>query len=115
MSHLRALRLTMAACVFAVTAAACSSDPSSENTCRSSIANYSSPATGALTLTGNFYANESILIRDGAGRLLASGTPASDRTAFTLTGLQSGTQTLTVIASCDAGQRQIDQGAYTIK
>ena len=115
MSMLRSLRATLAIICIATTVVACGKGTTDNSQCLSWIKDYSSPAPGYLTLTGGFYSNESILIRDSGGNLLASGTPATDRSSFTFSGLPSGARQLTIIASCDAGQRQIDQGAYTIK
>jgi hypothetical protein len=90
----------------------CAGDRSSAK-CMSTVTGVSSPATGALTLRGNFYSNESIIVRDEqTNTQVASGTPASDRTSFTFTGITSGFHTFEIIASCDAGQ--VDIGGETV-
>lgn len=90
-------------------------------TCRSSLSRFTSPAPGVVTLTGQFYKTESILIyqfddntSSSASTLVASGTPATDRTTFTFTGLQSGVHYLLIKASCNNGQENLDEGDFTV-
>jgi hypothetical protein len=84
--------------------------------CKSTVTGASSPGAGALTLTGQFYANESIIVRDErTSTQVASGTPASDRTSFSFTGLTAGIHTFEIIASCDNGQQDIGGETVTIQ
>lgn len=92
--------------------AGCSSDRMAAR-CSSEVTGATSPATGVLTLTGHFYQNESIIVRDErTSTQVASGTPASDRTSFTFTNIPSGIHTFEIIASCSDGQQ--DVGAETV-
>lgn len=85
-------------------------------TCLSTYDSYTSPTTGVLTLQGHFLSNESILVRDAAtNNLVASGTPATDRTSFSFTNIPSGTHGYDIVASCDAGQETIHTGVFDIK
>lgn len=95
---------------------ACKDHPeSSPDDCQSSYVGYTSPAAGTLTLDGEFYPNESILIRDAStDQLVASGTPASSRSQFTLTGVPSGTHEYKVDVSCQAGNSTIATENFTI-
>ena len=100
--------------------AACSSDSESGNSadiCKTNVTATSSPTTGALTLTGQFYADETVILQysDGNQTRSATGTPATDRSAFTLTGLPSGDKTYTLIISCAAGQENNGSHLYTVK
>jgi hypothetical protein len=74
--------------------------------CFTSITGYTSPATGVLTFQGHFFDNESILVRDAeTNAQVASGTPATDRSSFTFTGIPSGMHSYDVYVSCEqAGQ-----------
>lgn len=83
--------------------------------CRSTLSLFTSPAPGTVTLKGQFYADESILIYDFAtNSIVAQGTPATDRTSFTLTGLPSGQRDYLIKASCANGQETIDEGVFTV-
>ena len=76
--------------------------------CKTGFTSYTSPVTGAVTFTGNFYANESVILMNQDGQMTyATGTPATDRTSFTLTGLPSGTQRYQFVVSCADGQVSI--------
>lgn len=104
------------ALIAALSVIGCDERNSTDAQCRSTVDSYTSPATGVLTLQGHFYANESILIRNVQGNaLVASGTPASDRTSFTFTNIPSGTHGYDIIASCDAGQETVTSGVYDVQ
>ncbi|MEP6781713.1 MAG: hypothetical protein ABJC26_17570 [Gemmatimonadaceae bacterium] len=101
-----------------VTIVACSSNNGEEqDICQTTVTGTSSPTTGALTLTGQFYANETVILQysDGNQTRSATGTPATDRSAFTLTGLPSGEKTYTLIISCAGGQENNGSHSYTVK
>lgn len=86
------------------------------STCFSDLTGTTSPTTGALTLQGHFFSNESILVRDAStNALVASGTPSTDRDVFTFTGLPSGSHSYTIIASCSAGQETLGTEVVTVK
>ena len=111
--------LFVVACT-ALLSASCGDSTPTEFTdkCETDVTGATSPVTGALTLTGNFYANESVLLQylDANGKTQqASGTPATDRTSFTLTGLPSGEKTYTIIISCSEGQENNGSHSYTVK
>jgi len=79
----------------------------------------SSPAAGALTLHGNFYPEESVLLgytdpATGQTRT-AVGTPPDQRTVMTLTGLPSGTRTYLISLSCSDGTHIVGQYSFTVK
>jgi hypothetical protein len=101
-------------------AAACNSDDSngaSADICQTTVTGTTSPTTGALTLNGQFYANETVILQysDGNQTKSATGTPATDRSSFTLTGLPSGDKTYTLIISCAGGQENNGSHLYTVK
>ena len=102
----------------AATALACKHNATTDNSggdCRSSLSMFTSPAPGTATLTGKFYWDETILIYDTAtNSLVAQGTPATDRTSFTLTGLPSGRRDYVIRASSDGGQETLDEGEFTV-
>ncbi|MEP6833076.1 MAG: hypothetical protein ABJB74_06760 [Gemmatimonas sp.] len=88
-----------------------------QDICKTTVTAATSPVTGALTLSGMFYANETVILsysENGVTKQV-QGTPATDRTAFTLTGLPSGDQSVTVIISCDAGRENNGSRTYTVK
>lgn len=112
------LRAAALAGCTAVTIFACSSNNGEEqDICQTRVTSTSSPAPGALTLTGQFFADESVILQyaDGNQTRSATGTPATDRTSFTLTGLPSGEKTYTLIISCAAGQENNGSHSYTVK
>jgi hypothetical protein len=82
--------------------------------CKTDVTRITSPAVGAVTLAGQFYSSESVIIRDGTTQI-ASGTPASDRTAFTFTGVPSGTHSWHVIISCDKGQDDLGALQFVVQ
>jgi hypothetical protein len=87
--------------------AACQSDleKKASSDCFSEVTDYSSPGAGILMLKGHFYHTESILVRDADTHAqVAGGTPDTDRSTFTFTGVPSGSHYYEVIASCDGGQ-----------
>jgi hypothetical protein len=102
---------TMAAGVLFAGVASCNADaynPNQPADCKTDFTSYTSPAPGTVTFTGNFYSNESVILMDGDGTMtFATGTPATDRTSFTLTGLPSGTQRYKFRVSCAAGEADI--------
>jgi hypothetical protein len=116
------MRLTRpAAAVFAslsvtATVLACKDNPSGEDAkCRSTLSTFTSPAPGVVTLTGHFYSDESIEILDlDASTVVAEGTPATDRTSFTFTGVPSGVRYYLIKVSCSAGQENLDEGDFTV-
>jgi hypothetical protein len=76
--------------------------------CKTDFTSYTSPAPGTVTFTGNFYSNESVILMDQGGTMtFATGTPATNRTSFTLTGIPSGTQRFKFRISCADGQIDI--------
>ncbi|HEY4320923.1 MAG TPA: hypothetical protein VGM77_07025 [Gemmatimonadales bacterium] len=87
--------------------------------CLTTYEGYTSPAVGVVTFTGKFYDNESVLLRDASTHaLVASGTPATDRSSFTFTGIPSGTHDYEVVISCEnatAGQVTDFSGSMTIE
>ena len=96
---------------------ACSDDLAQRATeCFSDVSGYASPATGVLTLQGHFYSTESILVRDGATHTqIVGGTPATDRTSFTFTGVPSGSHYYEIIASCNSGQNAVLTQTFVVQ
>ena len=102
--------VAMAAATIAI-ASACK-DPNADAmgstaTCFTTIDSASSPVKGALTFYGHFYPDESLLLQqtqNGSSVTIAQGTPATERTTFTLTGLPSGTNSFLRVVSCKNGQ-----------
>jgi hypothetical protein len=93
----------------------CEGDRSSAR-CMSTVTAATSPASGVLTLTGNFYSNESVIVRDErTNTQVASGTPATNRTSFSFVGITPGIHTFEIIASCDNGQQDIGGETVTIQ
>jgi hypothetical protein len=87
-------------------------------TCYSQIDSAASPAVGALTFYGHFSANESLLLQttqNSKSVTVATGTPATDRTSLTLTGLPSGTTNFFVVFSCQGGQDNRGFHSYFVK
>jgi hypothetical protein len=79
-----------------------------------------SPAPGALTLQGHFYENETVILGFSdpvtGNPTTVFGTPASNRTSFTLTGLPSGTRTYLISLSCgDNGSHIYNSYSYTVQ
>lgn len=87
--------------------------------CLTTYEGYTSPGPGVVTFTGKFYDSESVLLRDaGTHTLIASGTPATDRSSFTFTGIPSGTHDYEVVISCSqvaSGQVTDFSGSMTIQ
>src|ERR1019366_10706135 len=99
----------VATMLVSATVSGCADDLAQRATeCFSDVSGYASPAPGVLTLQGHFYSTESILVRDAATHTqVAGGTPASDRTSFSFTGVPSGSHSYEVIASCNSGQNTV--------
>ena len=88
-----------------------------DDLCATDITGGSSPAPGTLTLTGDFHSDESVILSflvNGVTKQV-SGTPASDRTSFTLTGLPSGDVSVSITISCDAGRENNGTRTFTVK
>lgn len=108
----------LALAVVATLIASCGSDESDPE-CLTSVDqnSYSSPLPGALTLNGHFFANESVVLTkvvNGAQSAFGQGTPATDRTSFTLTGLPSGTHQLFIRISCGDGESIFGPFPFTV-
>jgi hypothetical protein len=107
----KTLFVRLGAVVVLVSAISCSTDEEdtalTSSNCETHYTNYSSPAAGVLTLTGNFFASETVLIQThaaaGSRMTVANGTPATDRTSFTFTNMPSGTHEYFLVVSCEAG------------
>jgi hypothetical protein len=99
------------------TVSGCSEDLAQRATeCFSDVSGYTSPAPGVLTLQGHFYNTESILVRDFTTHAqVAGGTPASDRTSFTFTGVPSGSHSYEVIVSCNSGQNTLLTETFVVQ
>jgi hypothetical protein len=120
MHYRRTITLATAAVFLAGTAAlaACEDDLAAKanSTCFSDLSDVTSPATGVLTLTGHFFDNESIIVRDASTHTqVASGTPATDRPTFTFTSIPSGSHSFDIIASCDNGQEDLGTRVVTVQ
>lgn len=61
-------------------------------------------------LHGEFHSNESVLVQESDGTVIAEGTPDSDRSTFTFTGVPSGDHNYHIVISCDDGRN--DLGSY---
>ncbi len=111
-SSVAALSIT----AFALLAGACHTDSETgvQHMCKTDVSSITSPAPGVITLMGKFYADESVIVTAG-GVQVGSGTPASDRTAFSFINVPSGSQTLEVIASCQGGQDHIASETVVVK
>jgi hypothetical protein len=82
--------------------------------CKTQITGSTSPAPGVLTLNGQFYSDETVLlqtVQSGQTVTVGSGTPASNRTAFTLINMPSGNRVYNLVISCAGGQD--DRGSVT--
>jgi hypothetical protein len=100
--------------LMAAGAIACSGTPDRE--CFSSLSSITSPAPNTITLHGSFYSNESLIVSlVNSPQHVASGTPASDRDTFTLTGIPSGYAVYSVTASCDQGQQSLGSAGVTVQ
>lgn len=90
-----------------------SEDPGGAN-CNTDVTSITSPAAGFATLHGDFFSNESVIIQETDGTVISSGTPSSNRNAFTLDGVPSGTHTYEIVISCDAGRDNLGSFTFTI-
>jgi hypothetical protein len=103
---------SMLACVGAAMVAACAggNGPNGAELCKTQITGYSSPAPGVLTLKGQFFADESVILQTGATypitpvQVFGTATPASDRTALSFTNMPSGIHSYNIIISCASGR-----------
>ena len=109
----RLLKLSMLALLGAVVLG-CGDDSENPNgpsaDCSTSVDNVTSPGAGFAMLHGSFYDNESVIIQETDGTVIAQGTPDSNRSTFTLGGVPSGTHRYEIVISCDAGRN--DLGTY---
>ena len=83
---------------------------------KTSVTGGTSPAVGALTLTGQFYADETVILSYVSGGQVktASGTPATDRNTLTLIGLPSGQNSYGIVVSCKDGQEDDGSRFFTV-
>lgn len=95
---------------------ACGNDEEAD-ICATDITGGSSPAPGTLTLSGDFHSNETVILSflDNGVTKQVSGTPASDRSSFTLTGLPSGDVSVSITISCDAGRENNGTRTFTVR
>ncbi|HEY4320382.1 MAG TPA: hypothetical protein VGM77_04305 [Gemmatimonadales bacterium] len=95
-----------------------SDDENSDRNCETTVSSKAtSPAAGALTLQGDFLPDETVILRyisNGETRS-ALGTPDSERSTFTLTGLPSGKVSYHIIISCNGGQDDLGSFDYTVQ
>jgi hypothetical protein len=82
--------------------------------CRTSVESISSPSAGFAMLHGSFYSDESVIIQETDGTVIAQGTPDSDRSTFTLSGVPSGDNHYEIIISCDAGRNDLGTFQFQI-
>jgi hypothetical protein len=97
---------------------ACGAKDSPTSTrCLSTVTSGTSPAAGVLTLTGEFYPDESVILGyDINGQHhTAVGTPGTQRTTLTLIGLPSGGRIYTVLVSCNSGQDDDGSQFFTVQ
>jgi hypothetical protein len=98
-----------------VLATACSKRVTSV-VCQSTVTGATSPASGTLTLMGQFYPDESVILGydvNGQHRT-AIGTPSTQRTALTLFGLPSGLREFSILISCNNGQQDDGSQFFTV-
>ena len=88
--------------------------PSNDN-CRTAVTSITSPSAGLAMLHGSFYSDESVIIQETDGTVIAQGTPDSDRSTFTLSGVPSGTHSYQIVISCDAGRDNLGSFSFTIQ
>lgn len=74
-----------------------------------------SPSAGFAMLHGNFYSDESVIIQETDGTVIAQGTPDSDRSTFTLGGVPSGTHNYQIVISCDDGRDNLGSFSFTVQ
>lgn len=108
---------TMVMFLAIASALGCGSDNTEEPgaNCNTDVdAGVTSPAPGNATLHGQFYSDETVIIQETDGTVISSGTPNSDRDAFTLSGVPSGTHTYEIVISCDGGRENLGSFTFTI-
>lgn len=95
---------------------ACGNDEN-DDICATDITGGSSPAPGTLTLSGDFHSNETVILSflDNGVTKQVSGTPATDRSSFTLTGLPTGDVSVSITISCDAGRENNGTRTFTVR
>ena len=104
---------TQIAVLCAIVGLGCSGDSEKPTvSCDTSVDDLiTSPAPGVATLHGEFFSNETVIVQETDGTVIASGTPDSNRNAFSFTGIPSGTHRYEIVISCDAGREEI--GGFT--
>lgn len=75
--------------------------------CATEVNSITYPSSGFAQLHGSFYSTETVLIKETDGTLISQGTPDSDRNAFTLSNIPTGTHTYEIFVSCDSGQESL--------
>lgn len=110
-----AVMLTLATMV-----AACSSsnnDGEQPITCGTRTTGYSSPSPGVLTLTGNFFQDETVILKytSGGQNQQMTLTPPTDRSQLTFIGLPSGVLEYDVVISCGGGQEDLGRTVYHVQ
>lgn len=100
----------------AMTAACGGGDPENPANCQGFSNYHFSPAPGTLTLQGEFFPDETVLLQytvGGQNKQMAL-TTAVERTQLTFTGLPSGSLEYRVVISCSSGQENLGSSVYDI-
>jgi hypothetical protein len=107
----------MLALLCTIVAFGCGDDQESTDpvTCETEVSSITSPAPGTATMHGDFFHDESVIIQETDGTVIAQGTPDSDRNAFTLTGVPSGAHHYEIVISCDAGRENLGGFDFNIQ
>ena len=112
------LRLVLAGMLaLAATTAACGSgDPESQGSCQTFTNAHSTPATGTLTLGGQFFPDETVLLQYTVGGQYKQMAlkPAAEATEITFTGLPSGSLEYDLVISCSSGQENLGTRTYEV-
>jgi hypothetical protein len=100
-----------------IAAFGCGSDEESPGqvTCSTEVTSITSPAPGVATMHGDFLSDESVIIQETDGTVIAQGTPDSDRNAFTLTGVPSGDHHYEIVISCGGGRENLGSFDFNIQ
>ncbi len=93
----------------------CGSDNTEDPTanCQTDVTSITYPTSGFATLHGSFFSDETVIIQETDGTVVSQGTPDSNRNAFTLGGIPSGTHTYEIVVSCADGRLNLGSFTFT--
>jgi hypothetical protein len=111
-------KISMLALMGAVLVLGCNGNDEAEDpsgNCSTTVDSITSPGAGFAMLHGSFYSDETVIIQETDGTVISQGTPDSNRSTFTLSGVPSGTHRYQIVVSCDSGRDNLGSFDFVVQ